>query len=173
MIATTIGGAVWQNLLRNQSAAEEPRHRHLVPQALHGLQRDQCEDLPADIAPPSAPFAENLILPQAEALIRATGVVLRIGGNRAFYVPSADYIHVRPLSAFFEPVNWRRTVCHELGHNAERRIMPRRRHLTWCSLAEEYRRDTAPYLFLVGEHILQRPVIAVGPKMAADGCIVG
>ena len=100
------------------------------PEAIPFLKRftvfntDQCEDLPADIAPPPAPLAENLILPQAEALIRATGADIRIGGERAFYVPSADYIQVPPPSAFFEPINWHRTVFHELGHNAERRIMP-------------------------------------------------
>ena len=97
---------------------------------------DQCADLPADIAPPPAPLAENLILPQAEALIRATGADLRIGGNRAFYVPSADYIQVPPPSAYFEPVNWHRTVCHELGHNAVIRIMPHgrgERLVCWAS----------------------------------------
>jgi antirestriction protein ArdC len=85
---------------------------------------DQCEDLPADIAPVPAAVSENLILPQADALIRATGADIRIGGDRAFYVPSEDYIRVPPPAAFFEPINWHRTVCHELGHNAERRIMP-------------------------------------------------
>jgi antirestriction protein ArdC len=77
---------------------------------------DQCEDLPAAIAPPPAPVDDNLILPQAEALIRATGADIRIGGNRAFYVPSADYIQVPPPSAFFEPINFHRTVFHECGH---------------------------------------------------------
>jgi antirestriction protein ArdC len=77
---------------------------------------DQCADLPADIAPPPEPAAENLILPQAEALIRATGADIRIGGNRAFYVPSEDYIQVPPPAAFFEPVNFHRTVFHECGH---------------------------------------------------------
>jgi antirestriction protein ArdC len=92
------------------------------PEAIPFLKRftvfnaDQCEDLPADIAAPPAPIAENLILPQAEALIRATGADIRIGGDRAFYVPSADYIQVPPPSAFFEPINWHRTVFHELGH---------------------------------------------------------
>jgi hypothetical protein len=38
-----------------------------------------------------APVADQLILPQAEALIPAAGADLRIGGNRAFYVPSADF----------------------------------------------------------------------------------
>jgi len=66
---------------------------------------DQCEDVPAAIAPLPEPLAENLILPQAEALIRATGADIRIGGNRAFYVPSEDFIQVPPPSAFFEPIN--------------------------------------------------------------------
>ena len=75
------------------------------PEAIPFLKRftvfnaDQCEDLPARSAPPPVPPAENLILPQAEALIRATGADIRIGGNRAFYVPSADYIQVPPPSA--------------------------------------------------------------------------
>ena len=38
------------------------------------------------------PLAENLILPQAEALITATGADIRIGGDRAFYVRTADYM---------------------------------------------------------------------------------
>jgi antirestriction protein ArdC len=77
---------------------------------------DQCEGVPAEIAPPAEPLADNLILPQAEALIRATGADIRIGGNRAFYDPSADYIQVPPPSAFFEPINVHRSIFHELGH---------------------------------------------------------
>jgi antirestriction protein ArdC len=92
------------------------------PEAIPFLKRftvfnaDQIEDLPADLAPAPEPMAENLILPQAEALFRATGADIRIGGDRAFYVPSADYIQVPPPSSFFEPINFHRTVCHELGH---------------------------------------------------------
>jgi antirestriction protein ArdC len=94
------------------------------PEAIPFLKRftvfnaDQCEGPPADIAPLPEPIAENLILPQADALIRATGADIRIGGNRAFYVPSEDYIQVPPPSAFFEPINWHRTVFHELGHHS-------------------------------------------------------
>jgi len=94
------------------------------PEAIPFLKRftvfnaDQCEDLPDDVAPvPQSPSRdENLILPEAEALIRATGADIRIGGNRAFYVPSADYIQVPPPSSFFEPINFHRTVFHELSH---------------------------------------------------------
>jgi antirestriction protein ArdC len=79
---------------------------------------DQCDGLPADIAPALSPVVDNneLILPQAEALIRATGADIRIGGTKAFYIPSADYIQVPPPASYFEPINWHRTVCHELGH---------------------------------------------------------
>jgi antirestriction protein ArdC len=79
---------------------------------------DQCEGLPADIAPPPPSTGEHddLMLPQAEALIRATSADLRIAGNRAFYVPSADYIQVPPPASFFEPVNFYQIVIHELGH---------------------------------------------------------
>ncbi len=62
------------------------------PEAIPFLKRftvfnaDQCEGLPEDLAPAPAPAAENLILPQAEALIRATGADIRIGGNRAFFM---------------------------------------------------------------------------------------
>jgi antirestriction protein ArdC len=92
------------------------------PEAIPFLKRftvfntSQCDDLPADIAPAPVPLDDHLILPQAEALIRATGADIRIGGDRAFYVPSADYIQVPPPSAFFEPINWHRTVLHEMTH---------------------------------------------------------
>ena len=85
---------------------------------------DQCENLPESIAPAPPVKPENAVLPQVEALIRATGADIRIGGNRAFYVPSGDFIQVPPVASFFEPINWHRTVCHELGHNAVTGIMP-------------------------------------------------
>jgi antirestriction protein ArdC len=78
------------NALAGWIARAEWRHPFLKRFTVFNA--DQCEDLPADIAPPPEPLAENLILPQAEALIRTTGADLRIGGNRAFYVPSEDYI---------------------------------------------------------------------------------
>jgi len=83
---------------------------------------DQCEDLPADLAPAPQPPADHLILSQADALIRATGADIRIGGNKAFYVPSADYIQMPPPSAFFELIDWHRTVLHELVHYSGPRL---------------------------------------------------
>ena len=102
--------------VRAEEAGEEP-------EAIPFLKRftvfnaDQCEGLPAEATPPSPePLPEHRILPQVEALIRATGADIRIGGTRAFYMPSADTIQVPPPSAFFEPINWHRTVLHEMVH---------------------------------------------------------
>ncbi|MBR9766662.1 MAG: antirestriction protein ArdC, partial [Rhodobacteraceae bacterium] len=76
----------------------------------------QCEGLPDDIAVEAPPPPPGLIEPRVEALIAATGIDLRIGGNRAFYVPSQDYVQVPPPQAYFEPINWHRTALHEMGH---------------------------------------------------------
>jgi N-terminal domain of anti-restriction factor ArdC/Zincin-like metallopeptidase len=55
---------------------------------------DQCEHLPDRMAIAPAPVHEGLILPHAEALIAATGADFRIGGERAFYSSSHDFIQV-------------------------------------------------------------------------------
>ena len=52
----------------------------------------QCENLQADIAAVAPLPRPGLIEPRVEALIRATGVDFRIGGNRAFYAPGPDFV---------------------------------------------------------------------------------
>ena len=92
------------------------------PEAISFLKRftlfniDQCESLPEDLAAAAAPPPETLILPPAEALIRATGADLRIGGARAYYDVRHDFVQVPPPQAYFEPIDWHRTAFHELGH---------------------------------------------------------
>jgi antirestriction protein ArdC len=77
---------------------------------------DQCDGLPADVSTAAPLPPEGLIVPQVEALIAATGADFRIGGDRAFYSPTHDFIQVPPPQAYFEPINWHRTACHELSH---------------------------------------------------------
>ena len=77
----------------------------------------QCEGLPDDILPQPVALPEREIVPVAEALIAASGVDFRIGGDKAFYAPGADFVQVPPQQAFYEPVNWFRTVFHELCHS--------------------------------------------------------
>ena len=76
----------------------------------------QCEGLPKDVAVAAPPPPPGLIEPKVEALIQATGIDFRIGGNRAYYVPAHDYVQVPPPNAYFQPINWHRTALHELGH---------------------------------------------------------
>jgi antirestriction protein ArdC len=77
---------------------------------------DQCYGLSADITTVVPPPPPGMIEPRVEALIKATGIDFRIGGNRGFYAPAEDYVQVPPPAAYWEPINWHRTALHEIGH---------------------------------------------------------
>jgi antirestriction protein ArdC len=77
---------------------------------------DQCDGLPDKYHVPAPPLPDGLILPQAEALIAATGADFRIGGVSAYYSPRHDFVAVPRPDDFYEPINWHRTAFHELGH---------------------------------------------------------
>jgi antirestriction protein ArdC len=77
---------------------------------------DQCEGLPEELTQTLELPAERETIPQAEALIAATGADFRIGGSHAFYAPDADFVQVPPQQAFREQINFYRTALHELGH---------------------------------------------------------
>jgi len=76
----------------------------------------QCEDLPERIGGAVPMVPDDAIVPEADALIAGTGADIRVGGDRAFYVPSQDFLQVPPRASFFAPINWYRTCFHELGH---------------------------------------------------------
>lgn len=77
---------------------------------------DQCEGLPESFTSLTELPPEREMVPHAEALIRASGAEIRIGGDKAFYVPALDMIALPPKVAYPEPINWYRTAVHELGH---------------------------------------------------------
>jgi antirestriction protein ArdC len=106
-----------------RESGEEPRSIPFLKR-FTVFNTEQCEGLPEGIAAAAPPIDTNLILPQAEALIRATGADIRIGGDRACYDVAGDFIRVPPPQAYFEAVNWHRTVNHELSHwvGAEHRL---------------------------------------------------
>lgn len=56
----------------------------------------QCAGQPEDITVEAPPPPPGMIEPTVEALIKATGIDFRIGGDRAFYVPSHDYVMAPP-----------------------------------------------------------------------------
>ena len=69
---------------------------------------DQCDGLSADVSSIAPP--PRMVEPQVEALIRATRIDFRIGGDRAFYCLSEDYVQLPPPAAYFESINWHRTA---------------------------------------------------------------
>jgi len=99
-------------------AAETDEEAQAVPflKRFTVFNTDQCDGLDVDIAIAAPPPTPGLIEPKVEALIKATGITFRIGGNRGFYAPAEDYVQVPPPQAYFEPINWHRTALHELGH---------------------------------------------------------
>jgi len=77
---------------------------------------EQCDGLPDHLSVPRPALPECEIIPEAQALILATGADFRIGGDKAFYLPSEDVIRVPHQSAFTDQINYYRTAFHELGH---------------------------------------------------------
>jgi antirestriction protein ArdC len=100
---------------RAQEAGDEPNaiaflKRYTVFNA------EQCEGLPEGLLTVSEPRQPSEIVPEAEALIAATGADVRIGGDDAFYVPSQDFIRLPDQAAYPDQINYYRTAFHELGH---------------------------------------------------------
>ncbi len=77
-----------------------------------GLLADSCSEQGRR----AGPLPEREIVPVAEAVIAASGVDFRVGGERAFYSPSHDFVQVPPQPAFFDQINYYRTALHELTH---------------------------------------------------------
>jgi antirestriction protein ArdC len=79
------------------------------PEAIPFLKRftvfnaDQCEGLPADPALPATPLAENLILPQADALISATGAEFVLAATTPSMYRPRITIRCRPLRPISSP----------------------------------------------------------------------
>ena len=76
----------------------------------------QCEGLEGRTVADPVPLPEREIVPVAETVIAASGVDFRIGGDKAYYMPSLDVVQVPPQPAFFEQINYYRTCLHELTH---------------------------------------------------------
>lgn len=76
----------------------------------------QCENLPDHCLGFAPALPDRQIVPEAEALAKATLADIRTGGPHAFYRPSEDAVHIPPQPAFFDQINYYRTLFHELGH---------------------------------------------------------
>jgi antirestriction protein ArdC len=83
----------------------------------------QIDGVPAFV-PPTAMKTVPERVKDVELIIQASGVPVRIGGNRAFYSPALDFIQVPLDEAFHGPEQRAVVVLHELAHSAAIRIMP-------------------------------------------------
>jgi antirestriction protein ArdC len=52
----------------------------------------------------------------AEQLLSQSGAVIRHGGNRAYYLPTDDYIQLPPVASFSQSDDYYSTALHELCH---------------------------------------------------------
>jgi antirestriction protein ArdC len=73
----------------------------------------QCDGIEV-AAPPARTQIERHA--DAEHVIAATGAVIRHGGDRAFYSPSADVVCVPHAETFVDRDAYYATVFHEIGH---------------------------------------------------------
>jgi antirestriction protein ArdC len=75
----------------------------------------QIDGIPAYAAPTveEAPWTRP---EAADIIMKNSGAVIRIGGDRAFYSPSTDHIQLPPECAFNGPAEYGTTGLHELGH---------------------------------------------------------
>ena len=78
----------------------------------HASQLDGIPELGEPEAP--KPVAERIA--DADLIVKASGVRVAIGGDRAFYAPSTDHIQMPPDEAFAGPPDWAATILHELAH---------------------------------------------------------
>ena len=113
--------AVFANQFTPERERERAERDGDTPGAIPFLKRftvfnvAQCEGLEADPNEPPYKPAHQLI-PEADALIAATGADLRLGGPEAYYVPRFDYIQMPKVEDFPDPLNWYATAFHELVH---------------------------------------------------------
>jgi antirestriction protein ArdC len=94
---------------------------------------EQIEGLPDRFgAPPETPaFTPVERLEHADAFFRATGAVIRHGGNAAFYAPGQDLIQMPPIEAFRDVESYYATLAHEEIH--------------WAGASHRLNRDLSKY----------------------------
>lgn len=80
---------------------------------------EQAEGLPTHIAAASQSSADTAAgdgWPEVGALIAATGITIREGGNEAYYHPREDFIRMPLRTAFVSEADRLCTLLHEVSH---------------------------------------------------------
>jgi antirestriction protein ArdC len=74
----------------------------------------QIDGVPPRLPAPTKTVPERI--QDVEVILKASGVPVRIGGDRAFYSPALDVIQMPPDEAFLGPEQRAVVVLHELAH---------------------------------------------------------
>jgi antirestriction protein ArdC len=77
----------------------------------------QIDGIPA-FTPPAAEDTPWRRPDAVDTILRNSKAVIRIGGDRAFYSPASDTIHLPPENSFKSPEGWAATALHELAHHS-------------------------------------------------------
>ena len=104
-------------------AADSETHAKKIPMARDYwvFNAEQVDGYaPAEV--PKASKEERI--ESAEAFFHRVGIDVQPGGNRAFYQPATDSVHMPPFEAFKEPLFYYSVLCHETTHwsGAEHRL---------------------------------------------------
>ena len=75
----------------------------------------QLDGIP-ELGEPEAPKPVDERIADADLIVKASGIRVETGGDRAFYAPSTDHIEMPPDRAFASPPDWAATILHELAH---------------------------------------------------------
>ncbi len=125
---------------RASEAGEEARTTAFLKQ-FYVFAVEQCDGLPDAVRGVPARAEPTPLEPWMEALILGMRVDVQVGGDRARYHRLVDRIDVPPPSAYPEPVNWYRTVLHELAHATGHRDRLARDLTGWFGTAQYAREE--------------------------------
>lgn len=104
----------YRKVTKKAEAGDEEDNSFFVMRSFPVFHASQIEGIPA-YEPPI--IAEDFNAPEAaQVILDNSGADFRIGGSKAFYSPSKDFIQMPPGQAFKSPENWAQTSLHELAH---------------------------------------------------------
>ncbi len=100
-----------------EDPASETENRKVIPvlRAYVVFHASQIEGIP-DYLPADANHLSWQKPDAVQAILDASGIEIKIGGNGACYLPHEDRIHLPPVHAFNSAEAWAVTAIHELAH---------------------------------------------------------
>jgi antirestriction protein ArdC len=106
----------YKKLQVEDETAEEGKKTIPILKAFTVFHASQVDGIPPYVAPKVDENAPWTRPEAADVILKNSGAIVKLGGDRAFYSPSTDHIQLPPDSAFNSPHEWAATALHELGH---------------------------------------------------------